>query len=184
MNSLKSTTNKRKIWTGFAVFVILLLSFTVTTYALIVSNVSVEENTFTTGEVKININDNVPIITEEEFIFEPGMTVVKNFFIENESTIEVYYRIYLENMEGELADILDVTLKERDNVLYHGKVIDMTAANMESPDDVLAVDEVRWFSLSFYYPYDDGNKGQSAEMSFDVCAEAVQTVNNPDREFE
>lgn len=184
MNSLKSTTNKRKIWTGFAVFMILLMSFAMTTYALIVARVSVEENAFATGEVKINLNDGVPVITEEEFIFEPGMTVVKDFFIENESTIEVYYRIYLEHVEGGLADILDVTLKEGEKILYQGKVSGMTKADMESPEDVLKVDEIRWFGLTFYYPENSGNIGQNEEMSFHVCAEAVQTVNNPDKIFE
>ncbi|MBR2036985.1 MAG: hypothetical protein IKA09_04580 [Lachnospiraceae bacterium] len=183
MNSLKVTTSKSKIWFGFAAIAMLLLCFSVTTYALIIASISVEENVFATGEIKINFNDSVPVITEEEFLFEPGMTVVKDFFIENESTIDVYYKIYLENVEGELAEILDVTLKEGEHILYQGKASDMTRANMKSPDDVLAVDDVRWFSLSFYYPQNGGNSGQSADMSFDVCAEAVQTVNNHDRSF-
>lgn len=185
MNDLKSTTiNKRKIGAGFAVFVIVLLCFAITTYAFIMSSVSVEENLFTTGEVRINMNDSVPIITEEEFVFEPGMTVVKDFFVENESTIDVYYRVYLENVEGRLADILDVTLKEGDAVLYKGKASGMTATDVDSSEDTMEPGEVRWLNISFCYPYDGGNNGKNTQISFDVCVEAVQTKNNPDKEFD
>ena len=34
---------------------------------------------FSTGEVAINLNDSKPVISEHEFIFEPGMTVKKGF---------------------------------------------------------------------------------------------------------
>lgn len=179
----KRTKTGKRMMRSVVLTIILVAGFTVVSYAMIRNLLTVETNSFQTGRVCINFNDDEPVIEEEEYRFEPGMTVVKDFFIENESTIDVYYKIYLENVEGKLADILDVTLKEGDNVLYHGKAADMTETNVNSPDDVLQIGEVRWLNISFYYPCDGENDGQGEEMSFDISAEAVQTVNNPDREF-
>ena len=53
--------------------------------------------------VKINLNNGQPIISEHEFLFEPGMTVKKDFFVENMSTDSVYYRKpYIEFIEENL----------------------------------------------------------------------------------
>lgn len=76
-----------------------------------------ENNRFATGTVKINLNDGQPVIRENEFTFEPGMTVKKDFFIENESTVSVYYKLYLENVTGDLADDLLITIKDNDKIL-------------------------------------------------------------------
>ena len=162
----------------------LLAGFSVVTYALGLDLVYVQENSFQTGRVSINLNNGESIIDKEEFLFEPGMTVVKDFFVENESTMDVYYKVYLENAEGMLADILDVTLREGDTVLYEGKASGMTITGVESMQDSMKTGEVRWLNISFRYPEGAGNVGQNTDMSFSICADAVQTVNNPDREFE
>ena len=180
----KRTKTGKRLVRSIVLTLILTVGFTVVAYATVRNLLTVETNSFQTGKVSINLNDGVPVVEEEEFLFEPGMTVVKDFFLENDSTIDVYYRIYLENVQGGLADILDVTLMEGDNVLYQGKAADMTETNVDSPEDSLEIDEVRWFTISFHYPYDGGNVGQDTKMLFDVCAEAVQTRNNSNRDFE
>lgn len=185
MNNLKYTrTSKWKIWSGIAAFVILLLGFFVTTYALMMDSVRVEENVFNTGTVKININGGVPIISEDELLFEPGMTIVKDFFIENESTIDVYYRIYFENVVGSTAEVLDVTIKDGDHVLYSGKAMDLTKEKAVTSEDILQVDEIVWLTATFHLPENAGNVAQKKDMLFDICADAVQTKNNPDKLFE
>lgn len=60
--------------------VVLAVCLLVTSIALVYSVVSVDENSFALGEVKINLNDGNSIIEENEFVFEPGMTVNKDFF--------------------------------------------------------------------------------------------------------
>ena len=185
MNNLGyARTSKMKMWSGIAVFVMLLLGLTVTTYALIMASVRVEKNVFNTGTVKININDGVPVITEGEFIFEPRMTVVKDFFLKNESTIDVYYRIYFENVKGSAAEVLDVIIKDGDRVLYSGKASDLTKEKAKASEDVLQVDETVWLTAIFHLPEHTGNVAQKKDMIFDICADAVQTRNNPDKLFE
>ena len=185
MNSLEYTrTRKMKVWSGIAVLVMLLLGLTVTTYALIVASARVEKNVFNTGTVKININDGVPVISEEELLFEPGMTIVKDFFIENESTVDVYYRIYFENVEGSVADVLEITIKDGDSTLYSGKAAELTKEEAKALGEVLHVGETVLLAAEFHLPENVGNAVQKTGLSFDVCADAVQTQNNPDRLFE
>ena len=63
------------------IIIVLAFCLCITTFALVYASVSVGNNLFHTGEVKINLNDGKPVIREHEFLFEPGMTVVKDFFI-------------------------------------------------------------------------------------------------------
>jgi len=184
MNSQKSMTKKRKIRIGFMTLVILILSFAITTYALVIASVSVEDNAFTMGILDINFNDDEPVIKPAEFIFEPGMTVEKDFFIENEGTIDAYYRLYFDNVEGAVADVLEITVKEAENVLYVGKAAEMTRENACMSENALGSGEKVWLTAVFYYPEGEGNDTQKQFMTFDICTDAVQTKNNPDRLFE
>ena len=71
---------------GIIAVIVLAVCLVVTTVALAYSIASVRDNTFATGGVRINLNDGEPVIRPDEFLFEPGMTVKKDFFIENDST--------------------------------------------------------------------------------------------------
>ena len=104
MNS-NSKTSKKLAGSIIAV-IALALCLCITTFALIWATISVENNLFHTGSVKINLNDGKPVIAEHEFLFEPGMTVKKEFFIENKSTCDVYYKLYFNNVSGGLADVI------------------------------------------------------------------------------
>ena len=83
---MAETKTAKKLTGGIIAIIVLAVCLCITTFALVYETVSVENNLFHTGEVKINLNDGKPVIREHEFLFEPGMTVVKDFFIENDST--------------------------------------------------------------------------------------------------
>ena len=103
---MSETKTAKRLTGGIIAIIVLAVCLCITTFALVYASVSVENNLFHTGEVKINLNDGKPVIQEHEFIFEPGMTVKKDFFIKNDSTWDVYYRIYLDSVSGGLADVL------------------------------------------------------------------------------
>ena len=180
---MTETMTAKRLTGGIITIIILAVCLFITTFALIYASVSVENNLFRTGEVRINLNDGEPIIREHEFLFEPGMTVAKNFFIENESTWEVYYRIYLDNVAGGLADVLTVTIKDGDSVLYSGTASELTQRNVIAADDTLKIGQRRDLTVVFYYPEGMGNDTQALDLTFTMCAEAVQTKNNPNRLF-
>lgn len=178
----ESNTSK-KLTAGIITVIILAICLLITTFALVWSTVSVDNNLFHTGSVKINLNDGKPVIEEHEFLFEPGMTVKKDFFIENQSTWDVYYKLYLDHVEGGLADILIITVKDGDRVLYEGTATEFGRADVAAADDVLRINEMRNLTVYFHFPEQSGNEAQNLTLSFDMCADAVQTKNNPNKVF-
>ncbi len=168
---------------GIAAIVVLAICLSVTTFALVYASVSVENNLFHTGEIKINLNDGNPVIRVHEFLFEPGMTVTKSFFIENESTWDVYYKIYLDDISGGLADVLEITIRDGDTVLYSGTAEELTRRSVAAADDTLKIGQRKDFTVDFHFPEGSGNDAQDLDLTFTLCAEATQTKNNPNKLF-
>lgn len=177
----KKTTHR--LTGGILVIVILAICLSITSYALVMASVSVDNNYFGTGTVKLNLNDGKPVIREDEYLFEPGMTVVKEFFLQNDSSDAVYYRLYLDEVSGGLADVLEITISEGDKVLYQGTASQLDRAHALAVDDVLALGQRREFTISFYFPREKGNETQNRELSFLLCADGAQIRNNPDKQF-
>jgi len=124
---MKNNKNvKIKLILSVCLAFILVMSFSIVTYALLTASVSVEDNSFQTGTIEINVNDGKPVIEENEFSFEPGMTVVKDFFVENVGTGDAYYKVYFENVEGKLAEVLEVTIQDEELILAKGTLEDLT----------------------------------------------------------
>lgn len=183
---MKNEQNKtaKRLTASIVTIIVLAVSLCITTFALVYSIAAVDNNLFQTGEIKININDGKPVIEEHEFLFEPGMTVEKEFFLENQGTWDVYYKLYLDNVEGGLADVLDVVIYDGHEPLYTGKAADLTKADTGTADAILRPKERRNLTISFHYPEEAGNEGQDLYLSFDLKADAVQTKNNPNKLFD
>ena len=180
-------SSAKKISIRILVIVTVLVCMFTAAYAAVVLSDTVEDNYFHTGTVEINLNDGAPVIKPDEFLFEPGMTVVKDFFIRNESTCDVYYKLYFDNVKGDLGKVLEISIYPRgesNNVLFSGVMSRMTRLRVKAAEDALAVGEEKWFTIAFHYPEEAGNETQALELSFDMCANAVQTENNPNKEFE
>ena len=180
----KRNKTAKKLTRAILLAVFLAICLCITTYALVMAHVSVKENRFQTGSVNINLNDGKPVIEEHEFLFEPGMTVKKDFFIQNESTCEVYYKLYFDKVTGGLANVLEITIQKGDKILYRGTAASLNLTKVAAADDVLGVGERRELTIQFHYPEGADNSGQGHELTFDLCAKAVQTKNNEDKEFE
>lgn len=181
---MTETKTAKKLTGGIVAIIVLAVCLVITTFALVYASVSVENNLFHTGEVKINLNDGEPVIREQEFLFEPGMTVKKDFFIENESTWDVYYRLYLDHVSGGLADVLEITVKDGDKVLYSGTANELTKQNVVAADDTLKIGQKRNLTVYFHFPEEKGNETQNLDLTFTMCAEATQTKNNPNKLFD
>ena len=81
-----NSTTAKKLNRSIIAVIVLAICLVITTFALVWATISVDNNLFHTGTVEINLNDGKPIINEHEFLFEPGMTVVKPFYVENHSS--------------------------------------------------------------------------------------------------
>lgn len=180
---MNRTKTEKRLTGGVVTVILLAICLAITTFALLWSTVSVENNLFHTGSVEINLNDGEPVIREHEFLFEPGMTVKKDFFIENNSTWDVYYKIYFDNVEGGLSDVLEITIKDGDKTLYSGTADKLTKQNVVAADDTLKIGQKRNLTVYFHYPESSGNNTQGLDLTFTICADATQTKNNPNRLF-
>ena len=175
----------KKLNISIATLVVLFLCLCVTAFALAYAMLRVDNNVFETGEIAIDLNGGEPVIEADEFLFEPGMTVEKSFYIENNGTWAVYYKLYFSNVKGDLGDVLDVTIKNADgNVLLQGKLSKLNRHNVPVAKDELKVDERRYMTIIFHFPEDAKNTAQSDNVSFELSALAVQTKNNDGKEFE
>lgn len=177
-------TTAKKLTGGIIAIIVLAVCLCITTFALVWASVSVENNLFHTGSVEINLNDGKPVIHENEFIFEPGMTVQKTFFIENKSTWPVYYKLYLDHVSGGLADVLEISIKDGDTILYRGTADELDRQSVAAADDILEIKEKKTLTIVFHFPEDKGDSTQNLDLTFTLCADATQTKNNPDRLFD
>lgn len=175
----------KKLNISIATLVVLFLCLCVTAFALAYAILRVDNNVFETGEIDIDLNGGKPVIEADEFLFEPGMTVEKSFYIKNNGTWAVYYKLYFSNVKGDLGDVLDVTIKNADgNVLLQGKLSKLNRHNVPVAEDELQVGERRDMTIIFHFPEDAKNTAQSDNVSFALSALAVQTKNNDGKEFE
>lgn len=175
----------KKLNISIATLVVLFLCLCVTAFALAYAMLRVDNNVFETGEIDIDLNGGKPVIEADEFLFEPGMTVEKSFYIKNNGTWAVYYKLYFSNVKGDLGDVLDVTIENAEgNVLLQGKLSKLKRHNVPVVEDELKVGERRDMTIIFHFPEDAKNTAQSDNVSFALSALAVQTKNNDGKEFE
>lgn len=165
--------------------VILCLCLCITSFALGMAVYEVRDNTFQTGGIKIDLNGGKPVITADEFLFEPGMTVEKPFYIQNNGTWAVYYKLYFSGVSGDLGSVLDVTVLDADgNMLVCGKMSELTQNSVHALESELAVGQRQALTVRFHFPEEAGNTYQGESLTFELSAIAVQTKNNPDKEFD
>ena len=173
----------KKIKKSITAIVILSICLCITTFALVWSMAWVNSNIFSTGKIDIDINDGKPVIEEHEYLFKPGMKVVKEFYIQNNSTCEAYYKIYFDDITGGLADVMEVTIRDDKQVLFFGKPSELTKQLVSSATDPLHLKEKKELEIEFHYPKESSST-KDPTLTFTLCADAVQTKNNPNREFD
>ena len=175
---------ERRVQVSILIVVLLAIALCITTYALFYATVAVEGNYFGTGFVDIDLNGGAPVISAYEFMFAPGMSVDKSFYVQSNSSGDVYFKVYFDNIEGDLADHIEVTILDGDTVLCQGTASELTRQNVIAGDDFLRPGERRDLIIRFYMPRETDNSAQNKSLYFDLCADAVQAKNNPNREFE
>ncbi len=177
--------NAKRLSISVVTLVVLCVSLCITSFALGMAVYKVSNNSFQTGGIEIDLNGGRPIIVPNEYIFEPGMTVEKPFYIQNNGTWAVYYKLYFSQVSGNLGDILDVTILNEDGeTLLFGKLSALTDKNVAALENELEVDERQNLTVRFHFPEEEGNAYQGGSLSFELSAIAVQTKNNPDKEFD
>ena len=174
---------KKKLMFMIVTVILLICGLTVTSFALVSSIVSIRNNRFTMSMgVELTVNDGKPVIDVTDMVYEPGGTYVSEFPIANLGTFDVWYRVYLTGVTGELQDDITVTIKEKDGtVLCKGMMNQLTADKVMTGS--LAAGESKTLTIEFYFSPDADNSAQGQTVSFNITADATQKQNNPDKDF-
>lgn len=180
-------TNK-KIRQNIVIIILLIIGLTITTFALMRETLQLNEHTFETGRMKINLNDGKTLRFKdvngnEITYFEPGMNVVSDFFVKNEGTNDMYYRFYFDHVKGELADVIRVKILDGQTVILEGNMKDMDRQHAQAVDDVLAINEKKELSILFSFESGVDNRHMSKYLEFALNAEGTQVRNNINKEF-
>ena len=176
-------SSKYRLSLSISVLLTLCMALCATSFALGYTFLRTDDSFFRTGTVEIALQEGNFLIqgsSTGDFLFEPGMRVCKTFSIENKSTdpAGVWYQLYFDQVDGSLADIIEVTVSYGSQVVLSGKLSAMTRENTSAPEK-LSLQESREFTVEFHYPEHTFNDGQGGTAVFVLCAEAVQGKNNP-----
>ena len=180
----KTGKTGRKAVGSIAAIAALFLMLAATTYALVASFVSVEDNLFETGKVQIELNGGKTVFDGSDMNIEPGHSLVRDFTVENTGSADIHYRLYLENVEGALQEVLTFSVYDGDKLLFTGKAKDFSKQSPCISETPLAVGETRTLTAVVKMDEAAGNAYQTAGITFDMTAETVQAKNNPDKAFE
>lgn len=174
---------KKKLNIMIVTVILLICGLTVTTFALVSSIVSIQNNRFSMSMgVELTINDGKPVVDVTDMVYEPGGTYQSEFPISNLGTFDVWYRVYFTNVDGELKDDITVTIKEKDGtVLCNGTMSELTSDKVAISS--LAAGEEKTLYIEFYFSPDADNSAQGQTVSFNITANATQKQNNPYMDF-
>ena len=112
------------------------------------------------------------------------MVIKKDFTLRNDSSCEVYYRLYFSDIVGDFADVLKVKVSDGESVLFDGKLSELSGIKSEGANGLLKESEERILTITFEVSAAGTNTIQGTTALFDLNAEAVQAVNNPGGVFE
>ena len=169
--------NIKKYGVRIVFIVLILISLTCIALAVGFKDVFME-TVFQTGEVKIDLNEGEPIFDDNALDIEPNKKVIADFTVKNIGEVDCYYKVYLENIDGKIADnvVFDI-YDSKNNLIKTVNVIDFTSANSIDLKTILTPQEEVSFTINAYLPSDSGNAYQTGKITFDVVAEGIQSKN-------
>ena len=176
----------KKLVMGVVIVATLLMGLGVTTLALSTATERISGNIFSTPTILGNLNDGAAVLGEDVLEnLEPGMILEREFFVENIGSGDAYYKLYFEEIDGDLADTLRVVITRRDTEakLYDGTLAEMTRDKMLSVDDPLVVAEKRALKITLQINGGAASDVSGKPLTFRLSADFTQVKNNPDREF-
>lgn len=179
--SSKLVKKQKMILTAAAVIIALL--GIVLSYAIFSVNVVSEKDVrLSQGSFNIVLNDGKPVLGDD-ILFEPGMTIRKDFTLENKGTTNSFYKIYFSELPMEVAELINVSILDGTQTLASSTLYEMTKENAIIMNDNLLAGEKEVFTLCLELTEEIENVEQGMEYVLDMFVEAAQRDNNPEAEF-
>lgn len=173
---------KQKLIVTAAAVVIALLGIVVSSAVFSVNVVSEKDVRLSQGSFNIVLNDGKPVLGED-ILFEPGMTIRKDFTLENKGTTNSFYKIYFSELPMEVAELIHVSILDGTQTLSSATLYEMTKENAIIMNDNLLAGEKEVFTLCLELGEEIENVEQGMEYVLDMFVAAAQRDNNPEAEF-
>lgn len=163
----------------------LIIGLGATTVAIAASQVTLGNNIFQTGVLKVTLNEDKPVF-DQDILLEPGMMVQQKFTISNEGSVDAYYRLWFDEIDGDLAKELEVEIKEGKRRIFEGSFEDI----MEETETVYAntstlnANETKEMTIIILLPEEAKNDMQGKTVSFRLNFDATQKDGNISKEFD
>jgi len=174
---------KTKIALNIAAILLLFAMLAATVAALFTGTIAVRNNLFAAGNVKIVLNNGQRIFDGSDINKEPGNEIEKPLTIQNLSSGDVWYRIYLTNVSGALKDALVFRIYDGTTLVKTVTAADFGETNPLISEEPLAPDAIKTYRVVADFNECAGNAYENQDIHFDMTAVAVQSKNNPDRDF-
>lgn len=172
-------TKKKIAVSAFAALALVLVAVGVAV-AMFWAHERLPENRFAAGTVEIALEGGF-----DSANIELGHTVVEDFTVTNKGGADAYWRLRFDNLQGALADALDVTVIDESGVqVYRGSAVDLDSGRaFAQGSQVLGSGQSATFTVQVHMREAAGNAYQGADVTFDVVVDAVQSKNNAGGEF-
>ena len=183
---MRNMIRDKKLQINIIVLLLLCLGLCITSFAISYTIIKIENNYFKTGGIDIDLNNGQPIIPADKWLLEPGMTIEEDFTITNNGGWKVYYKLYFEEVSSKLGDVLEITIYKKNKPeipLLKGKIGELVDADKLNIAGELESGATQTLTARFHFPKNAGNIYKSETLKFDMSAIAVQTKNNPNKEF-
>ena len=165
---MKKMSLARKVTFSAVACVVLFICFAVVSSAVLTTSRFWESE-----NVQIWLNDEEPIISGEGIFFEPGMNYTKDFELRNDGKTILSYRLYFDNVDGGLADVVEVTIRDGEKVLYQGTINELNKYDTRNAEEGIRPRETKVLTISFDYPKYAGMPDLGTYATFDLWAVGV-----------
>ena len=175
---MRNMIKNKKLQINVITLILLCLGLCITSFAMAMTiSYTIRDNYFKTGIIKVNLNDGNAIIDEDDPLFAPGTTIVKDFFIKNESSEAIYYKLNFTSVSGELSEAIVVTILDENDIELESGTLHEFENNKELVGS-LSRYEKQDLKARFYFPESKGNEYRDKSVEFKMSAIAVQAKNN------
>lgn len=184
--------HKKKLSKVFATILIAAIFLIIVAYAIGEATLLIENNIFQSGNMSVQLsNENgdpdVPIVDCDRLIEKLVLngSVGTNFIVKNTGTLNFKYKIFFENVEGNIQDQVLVSIHPKDDT--SGRVF-RPLSEITSKDPAITgqmnatgLDAVQAFTIDFIWPADQ-TIPENEKLKFDIRV-TVGQVNMPDNLF-
>lgn len=134
------------------------------------------------NKVKLNFNDG-KVMFNGSIEIQPGAELETQVYIENVGSLSAFYKIYLEDIDGELKEEVSFNVSSGGETLFDGKMTELNAENPIISKEAIKSGEKVYFTVKAKMSSSATNEYTNSQVTFNCRVDAVKAENNPSAKF-